>query len=118
MHRCTAIIDFMEEKLRPYPPTVNDEAMYEHAKAVGEIMLGKKNVELLPIGMGAEDFSFYSQKTAAAFFMVGIKNETSKSDKLLHSSYFVLDEEVLPIGAALHAAVAFSYLYGHADEAH
>lgn len=118
VHRCTAIIDFMEEKLRPYPPTVNDEAMFEHAKAVGEIMLGKKNMELLPISMGAEDFSFYSQKTAAAFFMIGIKNETSKSDKLLHSPYFVLDEEVLPIGEALHAAVAFSYLNRSAVEAH
>lgn len=118
VHRCTATIDFMEEKLRPYPPTVNDEAMFEHAKAVGEIMLGEKNMELLPISMGAEDFSFYSQKTAAAFFMIGIKNETSKSDKLLHSPYFVLDEEVLPIGAALHAAVAFSYLNRCAVEAH
>ncbi|KAA8516778.1 hypothetical protein F0562_017112 [Nyssa sinensis] len=113
VHRCTATVDFMDEKLRPYPPTVNDEEMYEHAKRVGEVLLGKPNVNLVPMGMGAEDFSFYSQKMAAAFFMIGTKNETLKSDKPLHSGHFVLDEEVLPIGAAFHAAVAISYLDGH-----
>ncbi|KAF8708715.1 hypothetical protein HU200_030097 [Digitaria exilis] len=30
--RCTAAVDFMEEKLRPYPATVNDDAMYAHAR--------------------------------------------------------------------------------------
>ncbi|TYK05664.1 IAA-amino acid hydrolase ILR1-like 8 [Cucumis melo var. makuwa] len=28
----------------------------------------------------------------------------------LHSPYLILDEQVLPLGAALHAAVAISYL--------
>uniref|UniRef100_A0A5B7AIG0 Peptidase M20 dimerisation domain-containing protein n=2 Tax=Davidia involucrata TaxID=16924 RepID=A0A5B7AIG0_DAVIN len=115
VHRCSATVDFMDEKLRPYPPTVNDEEMYEHGKRVGEILLGKPNVHLLPMGMGAEDFSFYSQKMDAAFFMIGTKNVTLKSDKPLHSGHFVLDEEVLPIGAAFHAAVAISYLDGHVE---
>ncbi|XP_052174388.1 IAA-amino acid hydrolase ILR1-like 3 [Diospyros lotus] len=112
LHRCTATVDFMEDKMRPYPPTVNDEAMYGHAKRVGEALLGGSNVHVLPQCMGAEDFSFYSQKMAAAFFMVGIKNETLKSDAPLHRGNFFLDEEVLPIGAAFHAAVAISYLDG------
>ncbi|OVA07100.1 Peptidase M20 [Macleaya cordata] len=63
--------------------------------------------------MGAEDFSFYSKKMAAAFFFIGIKNETVKSDKPLHSPHFTVDEEVLPIGAAFHAAVAITYLDSH-----
>ncbi|RVX11978.1 IAA-amino acid hydrolase ILR1 [Vitis vinifera] len=117
VHRCTATIDFMEEKLTPYPATVNDEAMYEHAKSIAEILLGQPNVHLLPATMGAEDFSFYAQKMPAAFFFIGTKNETLKSDKPLHSPLFVMDEEALPIGAALHAAVAISYLESHAVEA-
>lgn len=113
VHRCSAVVDFMEEKMRPYPATINDEAMYRHAKRVGESLLGESNVHLAPVTMGAEDFSFYSQKMAAAFFNVGIMNKTIKSDHHLHSPYFTADEEVLPIGAALHASIAVSYLDDH-----
>lgn len=111
VHRCTCIVDFMLEKRRPYPPVVNHETMYEHAKRVGEVLLGEPNVHLLPMSMGAEDFSFYSEKMPAAIFIIGARNETLQSNiKGLHSPYFVLNEEVLPIGAALHAAVAISFL--------
>lgn len=113
VHQCTAVVDFMEKKLRPYPPTINDKAMYEHAKRIGETLLGEPNVHLIPVSMAAEDFSFYAQKMAATFFMIGTMNETIKSNKGLHSPHFVADEEVLPIGAALHAAVAISYLDRH-----
>ncbi|GAB2255177.1 hypothetical protein Droror1_Dr00008955 [Drosera rotundifolia] len=110
VHQCSALVDFMEEERRPYPVTINDAKMYEHVKGVGEAMLGKPNVKALPMTMGAEDFSFYSQKVPAAFFMIGMKNETLGADKLWHSPYFFVDEDVLPVGAALHAAVAVSYL--------
>ncbi|KAK6942560.1 Peptidase M20 [Dillenia turbinata] len=113
VYHCSATVDFMEEKMRHYPATVNDEALYELAKHVGEALLGESNVVLKPPSMGAEDFSFYSQKMAAAFFMIGAKNKTMASDTTLHSPYFVIDEDVLPIGAALHAAVAISYLKDH-----
>uniref|UniRef100_A0A0A9B449 Uncharacterized protein n=1 Tax=Arundo donax TaxID=35708 RepID=A0A0A9B449_ARUDO len=45
-HRCTATIDFMEDKLCPYPATVNDEGMYHHAEEVAENMLGEGNVRI------------------------------------------------------------------------
>lgn len=99
--------------MRHYPATVNDETIYKHAKRIGESLLDEHNVKLLPMSMGAEDFSFYSMKMPAAFFMIGIKNETLGSVKGLHSPYFVVDEEVLPIGAALHAAMAISFLDNH-----
>ncbi|XVF55802.1 hypothetical protein PTKIN_Ptkin06aG0066100 [Pterospermum kingtungense] len=110
VHQCTATIDFMEDELKPYPATVNDESAYEHAKKVGESLLGKSNVVLVPKIMAAEDFSFYTQKIAAAYFMIGTKNETQKQTHGLHTPYLIIDEDVLPIGAAFHAAVALSYL--------
>ncbi|KAJ1394548.1 Peptidase M20 [Sesbania bispinosa] len=109
VHQCTARVDFMEDKMMPYPPTINDETLYEHAKRVGETLLGKHNVKFSPLIMAAEDFSFYTQKMAASFFVIGIYNETLKSGIETHSPHFVIDEEVLPIGAAFHAAVAISY---------
>ncbi|OMO68447.1 Peptidase M20 [Corchorus olitorius] len=113
VHQCNATIDFMEDKHMPHPVMVNDEGLYEHAKKVGKTLVGENNVHLLPITMGAEDFSFFAEKTAAAIYVIGIKNETLKSDRPLHSPYFFIDEEALPIGAALNAAVAISYLEDH-----
>ncbi|KAA8518524.1 hypothetical protein F0562_015998 [Nyssa sinensis] len=110
VHRCTAVVDFKEDTPQPHPVMVNDEKLYKHAKRVGEILLGEANVQVLPVTMGAEDFSYYSEKFPAAMFVVGTKNETLKSDQPLHSPYFVIDEDALPIGAAFHAAVAISYL--------
>ncbi|KAL6005372.1 IAA-amino acid hydrolase ILR1-like 7 [Asimina triloba] len=116
VHRCTASVDFMENKLIPYPATVNDDAMYRHAKSVGEILLGEDNVQLSEMVMASEDFGFYTQNIPSAYFTVGVGNEILGSTKPLHSSHFFLDEEVLPIGAALHAAVAMTYLNTHVAE--
>ncbi|CAN6719611.1 unnamed protein product [Malus baccata var. baccata] len=113
VHRCEGTVDFMEETPLPYPVMINNEALYEHAKKVGEVLLGESNVELQPLIMGAEDFSFYSHKFAAAIFVLGIKNESLKSDQPLHSSLFVIDEQAFSVGAALNAAVAISYLDTH-----
>ncbi|KAL3536064.1 hypothetical protein ACH5RR_004525 [Cinchona calisaya] len=115
VYHCTAKVDFMEEKRRPYGPTFNDPSMYKHAKRIGEILLGDNRVQLVPMSMGAEDFSFYGQKMPAAFFFLGIRNETADSIKELHTPYFAIDEAALPIGAALHAAVATAYLDSHAQ---
>ncbi|CAL5079496.1 unnamed protein product [Urochloa decumbens] len=111
VNRCTATVDFLEEDLRPYPTTVNDERMYAHAKEVAEGMLGESSVKIAPQTMGGEDFAFYAQRAAGAFFMIGVGNETTMERvRPVHSPYFVMDEDALPIGAAFHAAVAIEYL--------
>uniref|UniRef100_A0A0D9W148 Peptidase M20 dimerisation domain-containing protein n=1 Tax=Leersia perrieri TaxID=77586 RepID=A0A0D9W148_9ORYZ len=115
VNRCTAAVDFMEEKLHPYPATVNDEGMYTHAKAVAESMLGEANVRLRPKSMAAEDFGFYAQKIPAAFFTIGVVGEGitamgETTTNKMHSPHLVVDEEALPVGAAFHAAVAIDYL--------
>ncbi|KAG0519806.1 hypothetical protein BDA96_08G018200 [Sorghum bicolor] len=115
-HHCTASVDFMKEKMRPYPAVVNDERMHAHARAVAERLLGEKNVKVAPQVMGAEDFGFYAQRMAGAFFTIGVGNEsTMVAVKQPHSPYFVIDEDVLPVGAALHAAVAIDFLKKHAS---
>lgn len=99
VHQCSATVDFMEETPLPYPVTINDEALYEHAKKVSESLVGETKMELFPIIMGAEDFSFFSLKTPAAMFGIGIRNETAKSDKhcipltlLLMKKLFLLEQ--------------------------
>ncbi|KAJ0973380.1 hypothetical protein J5N97_021339 [Dioscorea zingiberensis] len=110
VHGCTAEIDFMYKDRIPYPTTVNDEQMYMLGKMVGESMLGEANVHLSSMCMAADDFGFYSQKMATADFSIGIRNETLGSFHPLHSPHFFLDEQVLPLGAALQAAIAIVHL--------
>ncbi|RCV10267.1 hypothetical protein SETIT_2G098700v2 [Setaria italica] len=116
IHHCTGTVDFMEGKMRTYPAVINDEGMYDHAKAVAQSLLGEENVKVAPQLMGAEDFGFYAQKMAGAFFTIGVGNKsTMVTVHSTHSPHFVIDEDVLPIGAALHAAVATEYLKKHAS---
>ncbi|KAK5824308.1 IAA-amino acid hydrolase ILR1-like 6 [Gossypium arboreum] len=111
--RCWATVDFFEKESTIYPPTVNDDRMYEHVKKVATDLLGPPNFRVVPPMMGAEDFSFYSQVVPAAFYYIGVRNETLGSTHTGHSPYFMIDEDVLPIGAAVHATIAERYLNEH-----
>ncbi|KAJ4951388.1 hypothetical protein NE237_028220 [Protea cynaroides] len=108
--RCSATVDFYDMENLIYPPTINDERMYEHVRKVAIDLVGPENFRVVEPMMGAEDFSFYSQAVPAAFFYIGIRNETLGSTHSGHSPYFMIDENVLPIGAAAHAAIAERYL--------
>jgi len=107
---CTAFIDFKEEESPEYPPTVNNERLHSHVQKVGETLLGAQNVKHMGQRMGAEDFSFYSQIIPGTLFWIGMRNESIGSIHSGHSPHFFVDENVLPLGAALHASIAKMYL--------
>lgn len=109
VYRCIASVDFFEKE-RFYPPTVNNDKMYEHVKNVAIGLLGPKNYRVVSPMMGAEDFSFYSEIIPAAFYYIGVRNEALGSIHSGHSPHFMIDEDALPIGAAVHAAIAEKYL--------
>lgn len=111
--RCSATVDFFEKEYTIYPPTVNDERMHEHVKKVAIDLLGPEKFRIVPPIMGAEDFSFYSKEIPAAFYYIGIRNEEIGSIHSGHSPNFIIDEDVLPVGAATHAAIAERYLNEH-----
>lgn len=60
--------------------------------------------------MPGEDFAFFGRKVPSTMMFIGIRNESLGSVHNLHSPNFKLDEGVLPLGAALHASLAMSYL--------
>lgn len=73
-------------------------------------MLGShKIIEMQPL-MGSEDFSFFSEMIPGYFYFVGMKNETRGKLESGHSSYFTVNEDAFPYGAALHASLATRYL--------
>ncbi|XP_028774988.1 IAA-amino acid hydrolase ILR1-like 6 [Neltuma alba] len=113
VYRCWGEVDFFEKEYTIYPPTVNSDRTYEHVKKVATDLLSETNFRVVQPMMGAEDFSFYSEVVPAAFFYIGIRNETLGSVHTGHSPLFMIDEDALPIGAATHASIAERYLIEH-----
>lgn len=64
---------------------------------------------------GAEDFSFFAQQKPCMFFFLGQANATTGTDVTLHSRRYKFNEEVLPLGAALHTAVALHVMSNPPD---
>jgi hippurate hydrolase len=88
-----------------YPVTVNDEAAADLALSVAEDLFGGESVLELPNpSMGAEDFSYFLETLPGAFIWLGVGEEVSG----LHTPKFAFDEEILPRGSALLAALALS----------
>lgn len=108
--KCSATVDFFKDADTIYPPMVNDDRMYEHVKKVSTDLTGPKKFQVVQPVMGSEDFSFYSEVIPAAFYYIGIMNETLGSIHSAHSPHFMIDENALPVGAATHAAIAERYL--------
>ncbi|PSS32935.1 IAA-amino acid hydrolase ILR1-like [Actinidia chinensis var. chinensis] len=115
VHRCNAHVVVNNEWHPPYPATVNDEGLHQHVKRVGGLMLGPENVELAEKVMAGEDFAFYQELIPGVMFSIGIRNEEVGSIHSPHSPHFFLDEDVLPIGAALHTALAEMYINDHQE---
>lgn len=109
VHRCTATVDFFDAE-KAYPPTVNDENLHEFVNRVATDMLGPSNVKEAAPVTGAEDFAFYQEVVPGYFFFVGMKNETRGELGRSHNPSFVVNEDVLPYGAALHASLAVRFL--------
>ena len=116
VQRCSAVVDFLDKDKPFFPPTINNPELHDFFAKVGSEMVGPNNVREKQPLMGAEDFSFYSQAVPAGFYYVGVRNETLGSVHTGHSLYFMIDEDVLPTGAAVHAAVAERYLAGGAEQ--
>ncbi|XP_022722730.1 IAA-amino acid hydrolase ILR1-like 3 isoform X2 [Durio zibethinus] len=110
VHRCNAYIDMKEEDYPSYPAVVNDDNLHQHVHKVGGLLLGPENVKRGNKVMAGEDFAFYQEVIPGYMLSIGIRNEEVGSIHSPHSPYFCIDENVLPIGAALHTALAEIYL--------
>ncbi|GAQ79540.1 peptidase M20/M25/M40 family protein [Klebsormidium nitens] len=110
VHGCNSSVDFLEDRHPSYPPTVNDAAATAYARSILEQVVGAENALPGTPWMGAEDFGFFTQRFPSCFFMLGVKKPGTDSAAKLHTGTFGLDEDALPIGAALHTALAEQYL--------
>ena len=91
---------------RSYPATINSPAEAEIAAQVAAALVGPEHVvrDLDP-SMGAEDFSFMLQAKPGAYLRLGQGAENGVGAVALHNSRYDFNDEVLPLGAAMHAGL-------------
>lgn len=96
-----------------FPVTICDARAVDFGAATATAMFGKDAFHFLadPI-MGAEDFSYVLEKTPGAMFFIGMAPEGDNWASCcgIHSTRMMLDEAVLPRGAAFMAGLAERFL--------
>ena len=91
-----------------YPPMDNHPEVITLLRSViGELIGLEKIVEPVP-EMGAEDFGFFIQDIPGAMFFLGC--EIEDDPRRHHDSKFDINEDCLPIGAAILASAALKLL--------
>lgn len=89
-----------------YPGIVNSDDMSVLAmKATRELLGSEKIYEISEATMTSEDFGYFVDAAKGSFYHIGVGG-----DYPLHSNRFLPDETVIPLAAAVHAAVLSSYL--------
>jgi hippurate hydrolase len=91
---------------RSYPATINTVTEARFAADVAQSLVGAERVvrDLEP-SMGAEDFSFMLQVKPGAYMRIGQGVEGGVGSCFLHNSRYDFNDEILPLGAALHASL-------------
>ncbi|GAA6143311.1 M20 aminoacylase family protein [Hydrogenophaga sp. 5NK40-0174] len=88
---------------RLYPATINTRAEAHFAANVARKLVGHDQVdEAMEPSMGAEDFAFMLQVKPGAYLRLG---QGGRGSCVLHNSRYDFNDDVLPLGAALHASL-------------
>ena len=96
-----------------FPPMHNHPDVVALVKKVAGDLVGEDKINPPELDMGAEDFAFFLQKAPGAMFMLGceIEGDTRRH----HDPKFDIDEDCLPIGAALITETALR-LFGQGEK--
>lgn len=96
-----------------FPVTLCDPRAVDFGERVAQAQFGADSFQRLanPI-MGAEDFAYVLEKIPGAMFFLGAAHEGVEWQACcgLHSTHMVLDEAVMPRGAAFLAGLATRFL--------
>ena len=108
-HELTADIEIVEG----FPVTVCDERAVALGERMANDLFGRGTFLRLdnPI-MGAEDFAYVLEKVPGAMFFLGVSHEGEDWTQCcgIHSTRMMIDESVMPRGAAMLAGLAEGFL--------
>ena len=92
-----------------YPATINDAGVTDEIRDAAKAVVGWENVSEMPFDTWAEDFGYLTARVPGAMFWLGVTSDRVPSP-IWHSPKFDLDEDALPVGAAVLAASALRLL--------
>jgi amidohydrolase len=100
--------DYELKIVEGYPPMNNDPQVVAQIKSVIGELIGMDKISEPEPEMGSEDFGFFMRDIPGAMFMLGceIEGDTRRH----HDARFDINEECLPIGAAIMAQSALKFL--------
>lgn len=96
-HGCKAEIDIVEAT----SATINDEKISTLALSSAKKLVPPEKIGPQAPGMVGDDFAEYSAIAPGCYVQLGIANREKKTDFAHHHGCFAVDEDVLPLGAAL-----------------
>ncbi len=90
-----------------YDCVINSAEGVERVVAAAKEVIAEADIltDIAPI-MGSEDYCYYLQHKPGAFYFLGAGNAAKGIDEGLHSPHYDVDEDCLPIGAAIMAEIA------------
>ena len=94
------------------PVLVNDDAMTDLIREAAKDVVGPEKVFSAEPWTAADDFAFYCEVKPSVYFRLGVGNRDKGIDRGLHQPDFVVDEDALPIGAAVLIRAAQLFLSG------
>lgn len=94
---------------RGYPSLYNDPDVVRVLTQTAQDLLGSGGLAEERPTLGAEDFSYMAQQAPGAMLMLGVKAPHGEP-RYLHTPNFDIDENALPVGAALLAEAALRLL--------
>ena len=98
------------EYTRGSQAVINDEYSAQLVQRVASEAFGGSVLFNEKPTMGAEDFSFFLEKAAGSFALVGSGNPKKDTEWAHHHGKFNIDEDALSTGAELYAQYAWAYL--------
>ncbi len=91
-----------------YPPMNNHPEVLAVIRTVTSDLIGKEKIVEPKPEMGAEDFGFFIRDIPGAMFYLGCRIEGDP--RRHHDSRFDINEDCMPLGAAIFASTALKFL--------
>jgi amidohydrolase len=95
---------------------VNNIALTQEMLPTLQKLVGSENVELVPAGMGAEDFAYFAQKVPGFYFETGALPPGKRPAEVQHHTPdFLIDESSFTYGMKALCYLTINYMEAHAS---
>lgn len=98
------------ERMYGIGPLVNDLALCDQVDGYCKELLGDNQVETIGTAFGTEDFAVVSERIPSVMLNIGAGSIKEGYNCTLHHAGMTLNEDVLPMGAAVYAHCAQRFL--------